>query len=115
MKPDTGGPISRLALDGHFINMISPGATPHSIIGVDDFSTVFTLDVNQPENIQHLTVDQPKISGLPETVTLYRFLFDLHFGYGLLSRKWCGVAISCLALICEWACYPRQRWWPFPR
>ena len=78
MMPEFGGPIRRLALDGHFINMISPGAHPHSIIGVDDFSTVFTLDVNQPENIQHLNFDQPKISGLPETVTLYRFLFDLH-------------------------------------
>ena len=117
IMPEFGGPIRRLALDGHFINMISPGATPHSIIGVDDFSTVFTLDVNQPENIQHLTVDQPKISGLPETVTLYRFLFDLHFGYGLLSRKWStwindfgGIALSVLALTGFLAWYLKRRW-----
>ena len=117
IMPEFGGLIRRLALDGHFINMISPGATPHSIIGVDDFSTVFTLDANQPENIQHLTVDQPKISGLPETVTLYRFLFDLHFGYGLLSRKWStwindfgGIALSVLALTGFLAWYLKRRW-----
>ena len=27
IMPEFGGPIRRLALDGHFINMISPGAT----------------------------------------------------------------------------------------
>ena len=112
-----GASIKRLALDGHFINMISPGAKPHSIIGVDDFSTVFTLDINHPENIQHLNFEQPQISGLPETLTLYRFLFDLHFGYGLLSRKWStwindlgGIALSVLALTGFLAWYLKRKW-----
>ena len=52
-----------------------------------------------------------------ETVTLYRFLFDLHFGYGLLSRKWStwindfgGIALSVLALTGFLAWYLKRRW-----
>lgn len=43
-----GGPIKRLALGGDFINMISPGADPHSIIGVKDFNQIFTINVDTP-------------------------------------------------------------------
>ena len=50
IMPEFGGPISRLALDGHFINMISPGASPNSIIGVDDFSTCLLYTSPSPRD-----------------------------------------------------------------
>ena len=112
-----GGPITRLALEGHFINMISPGAHPGSIIGVDDFTGVFSLNVDQPEVIQMHDFDRPHITGLPDTVTLYQFLFDLHFGYGLLSRKWStwindfgGFAVAILSLTGFLAWYLKRKW-----
>ena len=111
------GPIKRLALGGDFINMISPGSDPHSIIGVKDFNQIFTIDLDAPNSIEMLNLDQPKVSGLPETITVYQFLFDLHFGYGLLSRKWStlindfgGLALIILSTTGLLTWYLKRRW-----
>ena len=53
--------IERLALQGRFINMVSPGSDDNEVIGVDNFGKIFRLNINQPTKIEsvsytHLTL-----------------------------------------------------------
>ena len=82
-----GSRIKRLALAGRYINMISPGSTPNEIIGVENFETIFKLKFDNPSNIEIIDISEAEITGLPNEVSMYKFLFDLHFGYGLYSRN----------------------------
>ena len=109
--------IERLALQGRFINMISPGSNGDEIIGVDNFGKIFRLDIHQPSKIEFIDLDETKIIGLPEHVNMYKFLFDLHFGYGLFSRKistWIndfgGIALMILSITGFLSWYLQRKW-----
>ena len=109
--------IERLALQGRFINMVSPGSRNNEVIGVDNFGKIFRLDINQPSEIEFIDLDETKIIGLPKHVNMYKFLFDLHFGYGLFSRKistWIndfgGIALMILSITGFLSWYLQRRW-----
>ena len=109
--------IERLALQGRFINMVSPGSDDNEVIGVDNFGKIFRLNINQPTEIEFIDLDETKIIGLPEHVNMYKFLFDLHFGYGLFSRKistWIndfgGIALMILSMTGFLSWYLQRRW-----
>jgi len=111
------GDLRRLALKGRFINMVSPGSHSKEIIGVEDFEKIFRMDITQPSSLEFIDLNQTKISGLPEHVTMYKFLFDLHFGYGLFSRKistWIndfgGIALMILSITGFLSWYLQRRW-----
>ena len=115
------GPMEQLAFEGRFINMVSPGALPGEVIGVDDFETIFRLPIDAPNDYQTIDLSQTEVRGLPEQVTMYRFLFDLHFGYGLYSRKvstfindFGGIALIVLSLSGVLAWYFKRRWRKHP-
>ena len=69
-----GPEIQRFASEGRFINMVSPGSQSDEIIGVLNFGTIFRMNINQPTDIEFLDLDEINIIGLPEHVTMYKFL-----------------------------------------
>lgn len=112
-----GSRIKRLALAGRYINMISPGSTPNEIIGVENFETIFKLKFDNPSNIEIIDISEAEITGLPNEVSMYKFLFDLHFGYGLYSRNistWIndfgGIALMILSFTGFLSWYLQRKW-----
>ena len=115
------GPLERLAMRGRFINMVSPGSVPGEIVGVDDFETIFRMSIDAPNDYETVDLSQTTVHGLPQQVTMYRFLFDLHFGYGLFSRKvstfindFGGVALILLSLTGVLSWFLKRRWRRLP-
>ena len=94
-----------VALRGEFITDITRGSTPTELVGVVDHDRVFRIEPAAPGQITWLTWSRVAVGGLPEHVSLYRFFFDLHFGYGLFNRTlstlindYGGVAFMVLAV-----------------
>ena len=61
--------------------------------------------------------DEIAITGLPENVTMYKFLFDLHFGYGIFSRQFStwindfgGIALMILSMTGFLSWYYQRKW-----
>tara|TARA_B100001964_G_scaffold80405_1_gene90726 strand:+ start:20871 stop:22349 length:1479 start_codon:yes stop_codon:yes gene_type:complete len=109
--------IERLALKGKFISMVSPGSSEDEIIGVENFEKIFRLNISQPSKIEFIDLNKTKITGLPEHVNMYKFLFDLHFGYGIFSRQlstWIndfgGIALMILSMTGFLSWYMQKRW-----
>ena len=112
-----GSEIQRLALKGRFINMVSPGSQSDEIIGVLNFERIFRMNINQPTDIEFIDLDEIAITGLPENVTMYKFLFDLHFGYGIFSRQFStwindfgGIALMILSMTGFLSWYYQRKW-----
>ena len=112
-----GSEIQRLALKGRFINMVSPGSQSDEIIGVLNFEKIFRMNVNQPSSLEFIDLNETSITGLPEHVTMYKFLFDLHFGYGIFSRQFStwindfgGIALMILSMTGFLSWYYQRRW-----
>ena len=63
--------------------MVSPGSNNDEIIGVENFERIFRMNINQPSNLEFLDLDEINITGLPENVTMYKFLltFILVMGF----------------------------------
>ena len=112
-----GSEIQRLALKGEFINMASPGSESDEIIGVLNFEKIFRMKINQPSSIEFIDLEETTITGLPEHVTMYKFLFDLHFGYGIFSRQFStwindfgGIALMILSMTGFLSWYYQRKW-----
>ena len=100
-----GRRASRAFLDGTFVNQMTLGSRPDELVGIVGHDRVFRLSVMDPGRIAYQTFHAVHVSGLPEHVSLYRFAFDLHFGYGIGSRSvstllndYAGVAFIVLAV-----------------
>lgn len=76
----------RASLDGVFINQMTVGSTPKELVGIVDHDRVFRLDLGNTEEVSYQSFHDVQVSGLPDHVSLYRFIFDLHFGYGIGNR-----------------------------
>lgn len=112
-----GSEIQRLALKGRFINMVSPGSQSGEIIGVENFEKIFRMNIKQPSSLEFIDLDETTITGLPEHVTMYKFLFDLHFGYGIFSRQFStwindfgGIALMILSMTGFLSWYYQRKW-----
>ena len=100
-----GRQAQRFALDGVAINQMTTGSTADEVVGIVDHDDVFRLDVRDPATVTFTDFHEVKVSGLPEHVSLYRFVFDLHFGYGIGNRTvstllndYAGLAFIVLAI-----------------
>ena len=82
-----GRQAERAMLSGTFINRLTPGSDPNELVGLIDHDQVFRVDLTNPEAWTSQRFDDVEVFGLPEHVSLYRFAFDLHFGYGIGSRN----------------------------
>ena len=107
-----------MALDGEHITSLAHGSRPGELLGVIGHDRIFELLAGLRPGRQSAgaTVDDVTVTGLAETVSLYSFVFDLHFGYGLFGRDTStlindigGIGLMVLALtgILFWW-YPRH-------
>ena len=62
------------ALNNELINSLSEGSTATELVGVAHHSAIFRFDVAQPKVISWIDLDEVAVTGLPETVTLNRFV-----------------------------------------
>ncbi|MEE8308678.1 MAG: PepSY domain-containing protein [Gammaproteobacteria bacterium] len=100
-----GRRATRAFLGGVFVNQMSLGSQPDELVGIVGHDRVFRLPVRDPQHIAYQHFHSVKVSGLPEQVSLYRFAFDLHFGYGIGNRTvstllndYAGMAFIVLAI-----------------
>lgn len=102
---DDGRGVERFALEGLRIGSLTPGSEPDELVGIVNHRRIFRISRGDPSRVRWLDTDQVRVSGLPETVSFYDFVFDLHFGYGLFGRTAStlindlgGLALAMLAL-----------------
>ena len=81
-----GRGVERFALAGMRIDSLTTGSNADELIGVVDHDRIFHISRSDPSRISWLEPERVAISGLPESVGVYDFVFDLHFGYGLFGR-----------------------------
>ena len=81
-----GASIARFAMEGMRIDSLTPGSRPDELVGVVGHERIFRISRSDPAQLEWLNLDQVAVSGLPETVSVYDFVFDLHFGYGIFGR-----------------------------
>lgn len=102
---DQGKTFNRFALEGQFVNALSVDSVSGGFIGVEDRSRIFRLDpiASQPKFV---TIAAPNVAQLPTTVTLSRFVYDVHFGRGVFGGIWswlwsdyAGIAMVFLSII----------------
>lgn len=96
---------TRLTLDGELVTALGQGSTPTELVGSVHHGTLFRFDTRTPEEVTWIDVNNVVVNGLPETVSLYRFIFDLHVGEGTLPQPWSilindygGIAMGILGL-----------------
>ncbi len=77
----------RLALAGVDVVSLTAGPAPGTVAGLAGHDRAFVLDPAKPGAIRWLAFDEPQIHGLPDEISLADFVFDLHLGYGLGSRR----------------------------
>ncbi len=101
----TGDMAEPFALDDEMVSALGHGSTPTELVGSVHHGKLFRFDVRVPDEVTWIDVDDVQVDGLPETVSLYRFLFDLHVGEGTLPQPWSilindygGIAMGILAL-----------------
>lgn len=83
---DRGASIERFALAGMRIDSLTAGSHPGELVGVAGHERIFRIRRSSPSQIEWLNLDEVAVKGLPETVSVYDFVFDLHFGYGIFGR-----------------------------
>ena len=81
-----GRGIERYAMEGLRIGSLSAGSNPDELIGIVNHQQIFRISRSVPSQLSWLNLDQVELSGLPKTISVYDFVFDLHFGYGLFGR-----------------------------
>ena len=84
---EDGKRAERVGLAGQFITDLTAGSAPDELVGVVDHDRIFRINVGRPEDVTWVELSKVAVTGLPEHISLYRFFFDLHFGYGLFSRN----------------------------
>ncbi len=102
---DHGKTLNRFALEGQFVNALSIDSARGGLIGVVDRSRIFRLNplASQPKFV---VITAPNVEQLPTTVTLSRFVYDVHFGRGVFGGMWswlwsdyAGISMVLLSII----------------
>lgn len=81
-----GRRAERIALRGRYLNSVAPGSGPNELVAVADRSELLRIDLAAPTQPIATALDRVTVTGLPNTVDLFGFIFDLHFGEALLQR-----------------------------
>lgn len=105
------------ALDNELITSLSEGSTNTELVGAVHHGRIFRLDINQPNDVTWIDVDEVDVNGLPDTVRFNRFVLDLHVGKGLLTQPWSilindygGIAMGVLGLTGLLFWYLPRKW-----
>jgi len=83
---EQGKDIERFALEGTRIGSLTRGSHSDELVGVAGHERIFRISRADPERLEWLNPDRIKVTGLPDQVSVYDFVFDLHFGYGIFGR-----------------------------
>lgn len=81
-----GRRIERFALAGMRIGSLTAGSHADELVGVVGHERIFRISRTDPSRLEWLDLDRVTVTGLPEQVSVYDFVFDLHFGYGIFGR-----------------------------
>jgi hypothetical protein len=74
-------------LRGEYLNSLTPGAKPGALVAVADRGEIVRIDTSGAAlSFDRIPLDRVEVRGLPDHVSLFGFLFDLHFGEALLQR-----------------------------
>ena len=83
---EKGRAIERYAMEGARIDSLALGSQADELVGVVGHERIFRISRTDPSRLEWLNLDQVTVKGLPEQVSVYDFVFDLHFGYGIFGR-----------------------------
>lgn len=99
-----GHTFERVGMENQFVNALTYDSVRGGLIGVIDRSDIFRFDTNS-STIIYLQLTPPDTTQLPQSITMGRFVYDLHFGRGVFSGmgSWlwsdiAGIALALLAL-----------------
>lgn len=102
---EEGRGIERYAMEGARIDSMTPGSHPDELVGLVGHERIFRLSRTDPSRLEWLDLDHVTVTGLPNQVSFYDFVFDLHFGYGIFGRTastlindFGGLAMAVLAI-----------------
>lgn len=76
--------FERFALSGVFVNALTEGSNPDELVGVAGRSMVFMLDKRNAA-LKWITLSPPSSAQLPDSVSVSRFVHDLHHGRGIVT------------------------------
>ena len=100
-----GARIERFALQGMRIGSLTSGSHADELIGIVGHERIFRISRSDPSRLTWLDLNKVNVTGLPRTLSVYDFVFDLHFGYGLFGRTastlindFGGLAMAMLAI-----------------
>ncbi len=99
---DSGRTVHVFALAGKRITALTQGEAGNSLLGVADRSEVFRLNT-RPASLVWARLSPVSQAELPSSITLSRFVRDLHYGRGLftapLSMLWSDLAAIALLVL----------------
>lgn len=83
---EEGRSIKRYAMEGTRVGSLTAGSHPDELVGVVRHEQIFRISRTDSSRLEWLNLDRATVTGLPEQVSVYDFVFDLHFGYGIFGR-----------------------------
>lgn len=86
LSEDYGQRVRRAGFEGEYVHHLTTGSKPGELVGLVDHDRVFRWTPRDDTPPTWISWPEVRVAGLPETVSLYRFVFDLHFGYGIGNR-----------------------------
>ncbi len=104
LAPDEGT-ARPFALRDVYVSWLNPGPSADELLGVDHKSRVFRVGTDDPDRVNWYDFEGAHIAELKRNVSLFRFIFDIHIGkgllpqpYGMLVNDYGGIAIAVLSL-----------------
>ena len=78
--------ITREGLAGRYLTALDNGSAPGTLVAVENRTDILSWSEQAPSDIQKYNLANSQVSGLPEKVSLSRFLFDMHLGRSFFNR-----------------------------
>lgn len=82
------GPAQFVALRGLHISHLAQGADPYELVGAVGRSRPFRLRLDRPSEVVWLDAGDIDPKALPESISLSRWMTDLHLGFGVAGGGW---------------------------
>lgn len=82
------GPARFVALRGLRISHLAQGAEPRELVGAVGRSRPFRLHLDRPGEVVWIEAGDIDPKALPESISLSRWMTDLHLGFGVAGGGW---------------------------
>lgn len=108
---------ARVGLAGRYLTALDNGAEPGSLVAIENRSTILLWSEEKPDQVEEISTEKTKVTGLPEEVSWSRFIFDTHLGRSFMQRSWNmtmndigAIAMILMTLTGFYQWYFRKRW-----